>query len=187
VQGSLIASLLFLCWNARNARQWLHHPGHWILLLNALPVPVILIVHTVWSVQLNQYGEEIEDWLVFAYPSLIYCAVYLGVSALWAYAVWRLRMEMPVVWTVAFGLFFVIAVFTAFEHAMNAAGRTSPVYGVIFGLQFLVLLALFVASIRDAITGTQRDWLHWFAVAITFVAFLGNPAIEWMNEFYHTM
>ncbi len=75
---------------------------------------------------------------------------------------------------------------TAFDHATHATGRPSSVYGTVIALQFAALVALIIAAAQDAITEAQRDWLHWFSIGVTFVAFLGNSMIEFMAAYNNT-
>ncbi len=183
-QGSLLASLVFLWLEAKRAGRWLRHPGHTILLLNAIPVPVILVVHTCRSVQIYWFGEATASWFAFAYSELIYCATYAAVAVLWLYMLRYQRDQMPILWATAFGLYSAIALTTAVGYATRAVGRYYPTHVIVYGVQFLVVAVLFFASLHDVRNRIQRDWLHWFAIGVTVVAFLSTPFIECLAYFY---
>jgi len=58
VQGSLLASLVWLAARRSKAIPILGHPGHWILFLNSLLIPITLVAYTFFS-----FGDMVTHFL----------------------------------------------------------------------------------------------------------------------------
>ena len=174
IQGALLASLIVMIVDYVRQKKLPSHPGHWILLLNATLVPVALVAHLILSIQINQYGDDAPGW-IYKVNDTVYFVYYLSVAFAWH----LLGKRKPIrCWSVVYRIYLVLATLAMFGYLSAVLVGYSTTDGLIFPIQFVILLAIAWCVWDDLLNGEYRDWLHWVGVTVTTFAFLANPIVS---------
>lgn len=183
VQGALLAAMLLIATSYFRHGQKPVHPGHWILLLNSLLIPVALLAHTVLSIQINRFGDDTPSW-VYTVNNTIYLLFNLCFTLIWLALCRGAKHGWS--WLFVCALFLVLSVVTTFGYLSATISGHSIPSALVYAIQFVILIAGTVAVAIDLLNGERRDWLHWFGMAVTLVAFSLNPlrnVLEFMAAF----
>ena len=183
VQGSLLASFVWLVSRRSKSSALLAQPGHWILFLNFLLVPVTLIAHTFFSFQLWQHGDTLPKW-VDLLNNFAYALFYPALSLAFAYPILRHWRADCKVWGIVFGLQSIMAAIMGASYLFALTNTSFSIASVAIFIRILIAAMVACAAIVDVVFRVARDWIHWFSVPVSLFAFLANPLIEllaWAN------
>ena len=175
VQGALLAALLLIAANYFQHRREPFHPGHWILLLNSLLIPVALLAHTILSIQIATFGDDSPPWIYKANDA-VYLIFYIVLSAFWLIPLQRHSPGR--LWSVTYALYLALSTIIAISCFTATVFSRTLLSSLIYPTQFVVLAFIVAAAISDLLHGNRRDWLHWFGLAVTFFAYLLNPIVN---------
>ena len=178
VQGGLLTALFLIAANFFRSRQKPIHPGHWILLLNSLLIPITLVAHTVLSIQINKFADDAPVW-IYTVNDAIYLAFYACITLLWL-VIFR-RDKQGRHWATAYAFYLALSAITTLSYLSATFTGVAIANSLIFPTQFVILMALAVCVVLDLSNRIFRDWLHWFGLAITLLAFLLNPLVSLLD------
>ena len=185
VQGSLLASSLWLGLRAKRTGLSLTQPGHWLLMLNATLIPVTLVAHTFFSFQLYRFGDTPPSWVNLVDNS-VYLCFYAGLSLAWFIPIFRMRRRSDRSWMPAIivqllmaGTSFVAYLFVVFNGFATLGMLLLP-------LQVAAVLTIIAAAIADLGFRIRRDWLHWYGVIVSLFAFAANPILDALSAIEKT-
>ena len=178
VQGGLLTALVVMATEFFQSRQKPLHPGHWILLLNSLLIPITLLAHTVLSIQINVYGDDSPSW-IYTVNDAIYLAFYTCTTFLWLVLLRRNKQGRH--WSAAYCFYLTLSAITTLAYFSAIFTGHAITNSLIFPLQFVILIVLAVCALVDLSNRNSRDWLHWFGLAVTLLAFSLNPIVSFLE------
>jgi hypothetical protein len=145
-------------------------PGHWIVIVNALVLPLMLAAQLVgyWADTFIKADYHFVSYLLYSGIELLAMLAFLGSA---------LRLKEPPRWKCGLGMLGLASCLLCLQYLIipiclkGSLGRLLSVtpYAVSF-FSFLTAISLFLIILIDISKGSRRDWLHWLGAVSPIIS-----------------
>ena len=186
VNGTFLASIVWLLWQRARTGRFFHHPGHWILGAELIGVAgVIGFWVVIWSVYRN---KEAIDHFLHGIGYFVSAGLYLFALGIFVTAVssterrWRIPMVLLAANCLTKAL---TSVFWGFLIMDRLEGMWSFDFGekLQVGSRIVAVcaaIAICTVAINDLRKKVPRDWLHWVGLIATFALLTVLPFLGYL-------
>jgi len=190
INGSFLASIIWLIMQRVRSGRFFHHPGHWILGAKLIPILGGLLFWIVLLQVLKETNDDLSNlalhWVAISHLftaglHLLALGVFVTacVSSEWG---WRIPMALlatDCLTNVAMGVLWGVSTLQSFGGSWtyqlaNNAQAGNRIVAV------CAAIALGIMAIKELRKKVPRDWLHWLGLIATLALLTVLPLIEFL-------